>query len=375
MKKKQTRRSIKKWVKHVLHQARHARHMRSDIASPEELKALDESEQALMQAWANKAPVDEVDRLVDLLSEHANKVYPPRSHPGLRENIEIIAVAICIAMAFRTYFIQPFKIPTGSMQPTLYGIQVDGDAVPTWVDKYPMRLVKFMLTGQRFVEVKAQTSGTIVHAIDRVNRQELLFVDPNPNDSHPGVPHDMVSDMKRHFNNGNVVAKGQVIASGMVTAGDHIFVNKIRYNFSKPNRGDIVVFRTEDINHPDIRKTDHYIKRLVGLPGEEVQIDPPYLVVNRNKIEKPHAFWRLVNKTDEGYNGYVMARSDGRTPSAKLRHPDDRVKLGASEFLPFGDNTLHSLDGRYFGGVPLGSLIGPAFAVYWPFSERWGLAQ
>lgn len=366
---------MNKWVKQVLHQARHARNMRSDIADPEDLKMLDEAQQALTEAWQNKAPVDEVDRLVDALSEQAGKVYPQRSHPGLRENIEIVAVAICIAMAFRTYFIQPFKIPTGSMQPTLYGIQVDGDATPTWLDKQPMRLIKFLCTGQRYVEVKAQTSGTIVHAIDRANRQELLFVDPNPNDSHPGVPHDIFSDMKREFNNGNVVAKGQVIASGMVTAGDHIFVNKIRYNFNKPNRGDIVVFRTEEINHPDIRKTDHYIKRLVGLPGEDVQIDPPYLVVDNKKVDQPHPFWRLVNETNQGYNGYALARSDGRPSSARLRHPDDRVQVGGSEFLPFGDNTLHSLDGRYFGGVPMRSLIGPAFAVYWPFSERWGFAK
>ena len=52
--------------------------------------------------------------------------------------------------------------------------------------------------------------------------------------------------------------------------------------------------------------------------------------------------------------------------------PSDSITLAEDQFLPFGDNTNLSLDGRYFGGVPVRDLIGPAFAVYWPFSPRWG---
>jgi signal peptidase I len=57
---------------------------------------------------------------------------PPRSFPKWRENVEVLVVAISMAMACRTYFIQPFKIPTGSMQPTLNGVTgrpQDGQAV------------------------------------------------------------------------------------------------------------------------------------------------------------------------------------------------------------------------------------------------------
>ena len=46
------------------------------------------------------------------------------------------------------------------------------------------------------------------------------------------------------------------------------------------------------------------------------------------------------------------------------------VKLTDEQYLFFGDNTLSSLDGRYFGGVNRNNIIGPAFAVYWPFVER-----
>ena len=365
---------MKKWVKHVLHQARHARNMRSDIAAQQDLQALDRAEEALEEAWRNKAPIHEIEALVDSLSDQASNVLPPRPNPAVRENVEIIVVAICIAMAFRTYFIQPFKIPTGSMQPTLYGIQVDTAAKPTWLDRYPMRLVKFLATGKRYIEVKAKASGQIFHAIDRANRQEFLVVDPNPNDRAYGVAHKIFAGMEPAFNNGHTVVKGQVIASGEVTAGDHIFVNKVKYNFTKPKRGDIVVFRTDEIQHPEIRTTDHYIKRLVALPNEQVAIHPPRLVIDGVPIEDPYPFWRLVHESEKGYNGYILARSGSKTP-AKLRRLEDQINLGESEFLPFGDNTEASLDGRYFGGVPLRSLIGPAFAVYWPFNERWGLAR
>jgi signal peptidase I len=53
----------------------------------------------------------------------------------------------------------------------------------------------------------------------------------------------------------------------------------------------------------------------------------------------------------------------------------NRLKLSASQYLPLGDNTLYSLDGRYFGPVERQHIVGPAFAVYWPFSKRWGFVD
>ena len=56
------------------------------------------------------------------LTDACEKVMPSSSYPGLRENIEVIFVAVIIAVGIRAYFVQPFRIPTGSMQPTLNGI-------------------------------------------------------------------------------------------------------------------------------------------------------------------------------------------------------------------------------------------------------------
>ena len=64
-------------------------------------------------------------------------------HPNaLAENFEVLVVAIAVAMAFRCYFLEPFKIPTGSMQPTLYGIYSSDQAVPELWDRMPLKLVK-----------------------------------------------------------------------------------------------------------------------------------------------------------------------------------------------------------------------------------------
>ena len=78
----------------------------------------------------------------------------------------------------------------------------------------------------------------------------------------------------------------------------------------------------------------------------------------------PFPFQRLLS--DPAYDGYALQ------PGSRLQTPDDAIDLAPDEFLPFGDNTHSSLDGRYFGGVPLPALVGPAFFVYWPIGPHFG---
>ncbi len=361
------RRKLRKYTKHFLQEARLSRNMRMDRAEPRDLEALAEAEQAVHAAWVGDPDEENIERRLEELSAASSKVYPQRSYSRVRENIEILAVAVIIAMGFRTYFLQPFKIPTGSMQPTLYGIHVEQDVTYGLLDRPPFRYLKFLLTGDRYVNVRAEQDGIVTKFPDRVARKDYIQISSRDRTSrslqryYPG--------MKEHYKPGQVVSKGQLLAEGLVRSGDHIFVDKMRYNFTRPKRGQVVVLLTREIRHPDIRETDHYIKRLAGMPGEEISIDPPHLVVDGRKLEEPEAFRYIV----EDLGGYVPAQFTAR--EAKLKTHADVYTLADDSFLPLGDNTRHSLDGRYFGGVPVANLVGPAFVVYWPFGPRWGWAK
>ncbi|HEY5653498.1 MAG TPA: S26 family signal peptidase, partial [Pontiella sp.] len=65
------------------------------------------------------------------------------------------------------------------------------------------------------------------------------------------------------------------------------------------------------------------------------------------------------------------------TPNSLLETADDFIQLADDEYLVMGDNTMPSmsLDGRFFGGVPREDFQGPAFFVYWPFREHWGIVR
>jgi len=155
-----------------------------------------------------------------------------------------------------------------------------------------------------------------------------------------------------------------------VRQGDHVFVNKVANNFARPKRGQIIVFDTNYIPEKErlgIRADTFYIKRLVGLPNETISIRDRHLVVDGKPIEEPFPFRRLL--TDPAYRGYVLR------PGSLLGSAGAEIRLGPKQFLPFGDNTYSSLDGRYFGPVSQQALVGPAFCVYWPFGPHWGQSR
>ncbi len=358
-------RRYRKMVRHLLHEAHHARHMREDVAPEEPLRGLHDAEEELRAAWGRR-DAGAMDRAAEKVVEGVTAVYPARSFPKIRENVEILAVALAVAMAFRTYFIQPFKIPTGSMQPTLYGITVEAPSERKWTDAFPLNLVSMALFGERYIEVKATVSGRVGNEYIQSEDGEarIWFVG--------GVPHRIRDKLALYFAPGDYLAQGQLMASGRVLIGDHIFVDKVRYNFSRPKRGDIIVFGTDHINYPGIRPHTFYIKRCAALPGEEVSIAPPYLVIDGQRVTDPYPFKRLLH--DKGYIGYILAGVPAGY-AAFLGAEGQARKLGPEEYLPLGDNTASSLDGRYFGPVKRESLVGPAFCVYWPFTKRWGVAR
>lgn len=369
------RRKLKKTAETILHHALHIRAMREDVASPAALADLDRAVERVGFA-RNEGDAVSLDAAAKEVEQACGAVWPPRPMPALRENLEIAVVALGVAMALRCFFIQPFRIPTGSMQPTLFGVQVRDQDGARWYDRLPFSLAGWAVMGEGYVETRAKVSGYVGYAEASADGESVILrILATPSDgggfagaARGGVPHSMRKGLIPRVQFNEFVSKGQVLASGRVKIGDHVFVDKIRYNFAKPKRGDIIVFETAEIQYPDLRG-EFYIKRLVALPGESVAIHAPHLIIDGRAVEVPFPFHRMVH--GEGYNGYEPASGGGFRPPV-LGSADDAIRLGRDEYLPLGDNTRSSLDGRYFGPVKRPALVGPAFMIYWPASSRWG---
>ncbi len=369
------KRRLKKLVHGVRHLARHAQRMREDVAPAADLAAAQAAEAALAGAWRARA-WDRLEAACEAAAAAAERLLPPRPFPKWRENVEVLVVAISLAMACRTYFVQPFKIPTGSMQPTLNGVTAWPQEGRRWYDVPPASLVNLALFGERYVEVRARNSGRLEYAGNMNDQYVLrigaelypLWIAMKPDS--PFFNPDPDKSMKLRFKLGDRVEAGQLIASGRVRQGDHVFVNKVANNFARPQRGQVVVFDTNYIPEKErlgIRPDSFYIKRLVGLPGETVSIRDRHLVVDGRPVTEPFPFRRLT--TDPRYRGYVPR------PHSRLPEEGAEIRLGDKQFLPFGDNTYSSLDGRYFGPVSEQALVGPSFFVYWPLGPHWGVAR
>ena len=110
------------------------------------------------------------------------------------------------------------------------------------------------------------------------------------------------------------------------------------YLFSGPQRGDVVVF------HPPTGSATDFVKRIIGVPGDVIDLDGEFVYVNGIKAE-----W-----IDE-----ATAR----------RHENYPVIVPPGEYFVLGDNRRVSVDSRNWGMVPADSIVGRAWAVYWPIAE------
>jgi len=369
-------RKMRKELKELLNHAKHVRNMQEDIAAPELIALLISAEKRAKDARVSGQGMESAS---DALEQICLKVAPPRKRAKTRENVEVLFVSIAAAMAIRAYFFQPFKIPTGSMQPTLYGITEKDE--PTLKGNNPLVTVaNRVLFGERNFKVRAKVSGPLRLTSDR----RMIYTEQNKSQSKiiffiNDVPHKVPTSLWRqrgeafislaikdhlYFNKGDVLFEGVVVKSG-----DYILVNRLKYNFIRPKRGDITVFDTCDLTHPQVRNNAYYIKRMVGLPNETISVAPPYLLVNGEKPADPR-FEKIFTQDD--YSGYQFGSA--ASDPLLIGGPGESIVLGKDEYLFFGDNTDYSLDARYFGGVKRKRILGPAFFVCWPL-DRAGFAE
>jgi signal peptidase I len=176
---------------------------------------------------------------------------------AVREWIESIVVAFILAMIIRSFLVQAFKIPTGSMRPTL----IEGDVI----------LVNKFSYGAKIPFTQLRLPG-----------------------------------------------------------------------FEKLKRGDVVVFI-----YPEDKNKD-FIKRLIGLPGEILEIKNGTIYINDNPLLDP-----VFNQS------YYYNRGDFAQEAQKITIPKDH-------YFFLGDNSASSKDSRYWGFVPWKNILGKALLIYWP---------
>lgn len=381
------RRELRKAAIGLLRHVGYARSMREDVASRPTLERMEAEEQEVRQILKSRR-FDILEARLDRLSTTVKEIMPPRSWPTLREYVEIGTVALGVAMACRSYFLQPFKIPSGSMQPTLHGINYRPAEKSGMMDTVvPLKCAKWLVTGEWYFEARASRAGYVE------------FVDPNSGQPYSNPIRDgcygstvylkvtnsagsvvsaqtVFENTTAHVKHGDYVVAGQLLASGIRIAGDHVFVDTISWNFRKPRRSEVMVFLTTGI-HPGLPQDTYYIKRMVGLPGDSVTIAPPRLLVDGNPVTE-HTIGAIGRGELQNVYGYRLG--EPRWRDKQLHYHDGvltaespTIQLKAGQYLACGDNTGSSQDSRYWGPVPRERLVGPAFIVYWPFSKRWGL--
>ena len=399
----------KKNAKHLVKGATKFLNYKRDLLKPDRIAEIESRRKDLVQAIKakDKEKVEEASKQLRATCENSLPREKPQS--WFEENVEIMFVAIVIALGLRAYYLQPFRIPTGSMQPTLNGITGTPKKQEDW-PSLPKRMMEKILRGRSYEKVVndkdrqvkiigATKDGEPIGDVD--NFQWLHFFSrsllnssnekpmrlPCPaNQAHEIGLHDALKQ-----NNG-FLKKGQVLMEGYIDTGDLVLVDKFSYHFRKPKRGEVFVFDT--LNNKGIEEHSrgpegvgsHYIKRLVGVPGDELSIMEPDLFVNGKIAQEPG-----IRRVAEGkppfkneHKGYVLA-IPGEDPRLNysltkennlLKLVDEKAEPGMREYAALGDNTSSSLDSRYWGSVKEYNLVGPALFSLWPFTTgHWGFIK
>jgi signal peptidase I len=345
----------------------------------------------------DSAKIEEAAKRLDQLCQ---QYLPKIEDAGWRENVEVFLVAIVVALAVRTYFLQPFTIPTGSMYPTLNGIL----GYPT---KEPppnplTQLAHTAIYGRTWLNAIAKDDETVVEVAE-ISRYYIftytqvhtlkITTDPDGSQHLSGegntyLIHAPERTLRDSFQvaRGATFKRGEPIVRGYMDTGDHVFVDKFTYHFRKPQRGDVFVFSTENIakmgfpGPPPHNPSQFYIKRLAATPLDELRVAPPQLFINGKRAEG-FGFERVMAAQGE-YRGYSNAAEYGSPlgeksyqPMTYLNAPDATFTVPQNHYFAMGDNSFHSSDSRDWGPVPQENIMGRGVFVYWPFIPHWGLIR
>lgn len=130
-------------------------------------------------------------------------------------------------------------------------------------------------------------------------------------------------------------------------SGEYVLTDKISYKIGNPERGDVVVFHAPESAHCPKGTGCDFIKRVLGLPGESIEVKNNGIYVNGVALNE----------------AYIP--SDFETLAGKFTK-DHVVVLGPDEYFVSGDNRPYSSDSRAWGPIQKSAIVGKAFFRYWP---------
>ncbi|MBB5350462.1 signal peptidase I [Haloferula luteola] len=398
----------KKEAKHLRKGAKKFIHYKRDLLSEDRIAEIESRRADLKEALqrGDRQATEEAGRqLQDTCERATSKVF---HQTWWEENLEVIFVALVVALGLRTYVVQPFRIPTGSMQPTLNGIVIRNEGADFKAPWIGQQVWDFVFKGKRYYKLIADADKQAVDARDAswflFTRTEVTFSDGSKEKipAAGGEVGDLMGfrleqdPLGRISRRSNSYRKGDAILNGSITSGDLVLVDRISYHFRQPKRGEVFVFDTRglptggDLRHDLASQSggSHYIKRLCGVPGDALSIDEPDLL-NHGEIVQAPGIRRVADREGvyavdyDGHprRGYHLADKANATKFRRppLIEPGDVFELkesskqGMSEYAALGDNTGNSLDSRFWGPVHEFNLVGPGWVSLWPFgSGHWG---
>jgi signal peptidase I len=378
-----------------------------------------------------------IESLEGVLMRTGGAVYPKTS---LVENVEFFLVAAIVILGIRTYFVQPFKIPTNSMWPTYYGMTAENFPPGGSAPGPAAQVLRFLAYGAQRRTMVAPRDGEVTVPIFRsadgkritvaytkkAGRKWLVmptqvkeytfyvdgvatslqvpvdFGETEFDDMALGAffpTHEALeAQIDRETQAGRVeevsqkadestdhfylalrvpmgkrVRAGEPIMRFDVLAGDQLFVDRVSYQFMRPKVGQGFVFRTDHI--PDIERNfgdQYFVKRLIGVPGDSIELREPMILRNGSPITGSRAFDLNAGRVAP-YRGYFNATHDDSRYG--MLFPGDTITVPAHGYLALGDNSHDSFDGRFWGYVPEKDVVGRPLFIYYPFTKRWGTAR
>jgi signal peptidase I len=166
------------------------------------------------------------------------------------------------------------------------------------------------------------------------------------------------------------VADARFIPSGSMEptlqVDDRVMVDKVSYRFSKPQRGDVVVFEPTDALKAQ-GNTESFIKRLIGLPGDKVEVINDKVIINGQPLAENYP-----SDANQEQMRKLYDKMRQKNPTVQMRAtpgPDFRGEVPPGHYLMLGDHRNDSSDGRVWGFLPHKNIIGKAIVRYWPLDR------